>query len=187
MHCAHFTILQFNIMLACAQIRFILPQGPQPSISIVRGGGLRSTMKPHDISVRSKGQFSLIKHSLFSYEGNRNLLECSNRGVCDYSTGMCECFRGFRSSDGFGGNGTVPDCGYRYLDIMQYTSAGVTIATRCPVDSDNQICSGNGVCNEARGTCTCNAGYGMCCALSRCLVLIVCLCLCFCSGYVQTF
>eukprot|EP01032_Pedospumella_encystans_P017598 gene17598-20046_t len=72
------------------QIRFILPQGPQPSISILRGGGLRSTMKPHDISVRSKGQFSLIKHSLFSYEGNRNLLECSNRGVCDYSTGMCE-------------------------------------------------------------------------------------------------
>jgi hypothetical protein len=81
-------------MCALLQVKFILPQGPQPSLSIVRGGGLKSTGPAHDISVRSKGQYSLIKHTEFSYVGQRNLVECSNRGLCDYDTGMCQCFKG---------------------------------------------------------------------------------------------
>jgi hypothetical protein len=83
-------------MCALLQVKFILPQGPQPSLSIVRGGGLKSTGPAHDISVRSKGQYSLIKHTEFSYVGQRNLVECSHRGLCDYDTGMCQCFKGER-------------------------------------------------------------------------------------------
>mgnify|MGYP006202384021 CR=1 FL=1 len=142
------------------QILFILPQGPQPSLSIVRGGGLRSTMKPHDISVRSKGQYSLIKHSIFSFEGARSLVECSNRGVCDYGTGLCSCYAGFRASDGFNGNGTVPDCGYRYAPSNAYLQGGVTKYTSCPVNSDSLVCSGNGLCDESKGKCTCSSGFG---------------------------
>jgi len=117
-------------------------------------------MMPHDISVRSKGQYSLIKHSIYSFEGARNLMECSNRGLCDYSTGKCSCYAGFRASDGFNGNGTIPDCGYRYAHSNAYVQSGVTKYTSCPVDSSNLVCSGNGVCDESKGTCTCSSGYG---------------------------
>lgn len=138
-------------------------------------------MRDHDISVRSKGQYSLIKHTEFSFTGQRNLVECSNRGVCDYSTGMCACLDGFRSSDGFGGNGSIPDCGYRHTDTLAYTRDDVVFQTSCPVDSDSLVCSGTGTCNEATGICTCNSGYGKIrynntsgrCALLYALLLVV--------------
>lgn len=94
-------------------------------------------MREHDISVRSKGQYSLIKHDEFSYIGQRNLVECSNRGICNYDTGMCECFKGFGPSNGLGGNGTIPDCGYRYAEYQSYTTSNDTVFwSNCPVNAD---------------------------------------------------
>lgn len=38
--------------------------------------------------------------------------ECSDRGVCDRTDGICTCFAGFGASDGHGHQGTIDDCGY---------------------------------------------------------------------------
>ena len=42
-----------------------------------------------------------------------DLYICSNKGLCDETTGLCKCFSGWGSSDGGGSYGTKNDCGRR--------------------------------------------------------------------------
>ncbi|CAM9329921.1 unnamed protein product, partial [Discosporangium mesarthrocarpum] len=45
-------------------------------------------------------------------KGTREDLECAAHGLCDESTGVCNCFVGYQSSDGAGGQGQRGDCGW---------------------------------------------------------------------------
>eukprot|EP00944_MAST-04C_sp_MAST-4C-sp1_P006631 g6631.t1 len=40
---------------------------------------------------------------------------CANQGICDYETGLCNCFNQMTSSDGQGNAGTKGECGFRNI------------------------------------------------------------------------
>ncbi|KAA0149612.1 hypothetical protein FNF29_05824 [Cafeteria roenbergensis] len=89
--------------------------------------------------------------------GTREWDVCSGRGTCDDSSGACHCFKGFDSSNGFGGVGTRGDCGYASSPI-----------TSCP---GTQVeCSGHGTCSgHPTYKCTCDNGWmGGDCAQRTC-------------------
>jgi hypothetical protein len=48
-------------------------------------------------------------------------------------------FTGFTSSNGLGGNGTIPDCGYRYADSMGYAANDTVFWSTCPVNDDGEV------------------------------------------------
>jgi len=47
-----------------------------------------------------------------SRDGTKEAQVCSGRGICDYASGVCQCFVGWASSDGYNGEGDRGDCGY---------------------------------------------------------------------------
>ena len=40
---------------------------------------------------------------------------CAGQGICDYETGLCNCFNQMTSSDGQGNVGTKGECGFRNI------------------------------------------------------------------------
>ncbi|KAJ1446442.1 hypothetical protein M885DRAFT_625253 [Pelagophyceae sp. CCMP2097] len=45
-------------------------------------------------------------------KGTKEDATCSRKGLCNSETGACECFPGFKSSNGQGRQGTLADCGF---------------------------------------------------------------------------
>ena len=51
-------------------------------------------------------------------------IECSGKGYCDPTVGLCTCFPGFISSDEYGNRGTIQDCGHRSPFALAVESEG---------------------------------------------------------------
>lgn len=77
--------------------------------------------------------------------GTKENLECSNRGLCDASTGYCTCSTNFDTSDGYAASGTRGDCGFATQAIQA-----------CP---GTVSCSGHGEC-AGNPTYKCNCADG---------------------------
>ena len=70
-------------------------------------------------------------------KGTKENVYCSNHGVCDFDVGTCVCDRNttafpeewywWESSDGYGGPGGRPDCGYQRTESTTNATQG------CPV------------------------------------------------------
>jgi len=92
-----------------------------------------------------------------TFDGAKENEHCSNRGLCDTDTGICECSdEAYESSNGYGAAGIRGDCG-KNIDSI----------TACPGETP---CSGHGICS---GTptfrCSCSGGWtGADCTLMLC-------------------
>jgi hypothetical protein len=82
------------------------------SISIIPSSNMN--IKPGSyIDVFQNGEKPFYNNDKYiSSKGTTESVECSDRGRCNRISGICECFDGYRSSDGKGGPGTKGDCGY---------------------------------------------------------------------------
>jgi len=80
------------------QVTFLTELGNVPQIEGFRNGVSKLFIAPFD--------------TVHSNQGSKENVECSNRGLCDRTTGICNCFPGYGSSDGHGKQGTRGDCGY---------------------------------------------------------------------------
>lgn len=103
-------------------------------------------------------------------KGNKENDDCSNRGICDATTGMCACGLNFDTSNGRGQRGDINsnrgDCGNAIASI-----------TACPGEIK---CSAHGICQQdievVNGTsyapsyrCHCSTGWtGFDCSLRFC-------------------
>lgn len=81
-------------------------------------------------------------------DGTTPVSVCSSRGVCNKNSGGCSCINGFRFSDGEGGAGSIPDCGFEEEE-----------PTDCPSLFGDRECSGHGTCDRRLKVCTCDGRW----------------------------
>ena len=117
--------------------------GGTPAISIIKAG-----------ATASYGSTATVT-------GTKEWIECSGRGTCDRTTGLCICQLNFAASNG---QGAVPDATLGRHDCG-YTAGN----SACPIESGTSlVCNGQGTCSGTY-SCNCESGYtGIDCALKTC-------------------
>lgn len=141
---------------ATASITFTNNPGDMPLLQVqsrLTGGSTTPAVYMTDLAnLASTPTFDGVANPI---DGTREEVDCSNRGLCDTTTGVCRCYPGFSSSNGAGGSGPLGDCGY-----------GTTAA--CPTTA-NGVCDGRGSCSGSPFVCTCITGFtGMDCTIRTC-------------------
>lgn len=89
-----------------ARISFTQDFGDLPNLKL-EVDGLTPTSS---LSVGQSSE-SDLSDTFNAVDGTKENEYCSNRGICDETTGECKCFTQYGSSDGYGVRGTRPDCG----------------------------------------------------------------------------
>lgn len=80
-------------------------------------------------------------------KGTKEDLVCSNRGICDFSSGVCNCEPDFDTSNGYNAAGLRGDCGY-------------TTAQRVTVCPGLLACSAHGRCSgPPKYSCECSSDW----------------------------
>jgi hypothetical protein len=154
---------------ASARVTFTHQSGNLPSLKVE--SSLTQSSGTPALAIVADGASSSYGSTTATVQGNRENLECSNRGICNRATGVCACasFDGstanlWSSSNGAGGSvtktaGWRADCGF----------ASGTVSA-CPSTDSSVVCSGHGTCAGASTfVCTCESGYtGTDCSLRSC-------------------
>ena len=82
--------------------------GTTTTITFTQVGGNVPLLQITPVTVDATAVMSISQ----TVAGTTEDVPCSNRGLCDPGTGACTCFTGYGSSNGAGGSGFYPDCGY---------------------------------------------------------------------------
>ena len=109
--------------------------------------------------LKENGAASTYNSGISSVRGTKDSLECSNRGACDRTTGLCTCHPKYQSSNGAGGLGTIPDCGYKSVSgAHSCLMIGALGGGECGGGMKNQV--KHGTCVGGTHCTTCDSGYG---------------------------
>ena len=139
------------------KITFTNQPGDLPTIQLSKKYLVHSTSANLVLNAFGGGATGTYGTPTATVNGNRENIECSGQGECDYVTGTCSCRSGFQSSNG----AATPAAGYR--GDCGYIA---TPPTTCDIDNEllNKCNSGStiqgGVCtaeNTALARCSCRA------------------------------
>lgn len=135
------------------RLTFAETMGDIPALSTYEGyqTSLTLTASTATVVIRDStgGEANVLSHGGNDYTavaGTKEWLYCSGRGLCNQADGLCTCFPGYESSNGFAEEGLRGDCGYPDTPI-----------TECPGTTS---CSGHGLCSGSPDyQCTCDEGW----------------------------
>ncbi len=143
-----------SVTSTTVEISLFSAYGNLPSLGVLDG----SYFSPSDSTA--------LDLTLSSNKGSGTIYECSNQGVCNHDTGVCECFLSvaygevqFRalSSNGQFELGNRGDCGFIENAVPSCFVAG------------KDVCNGHGSCSNVTHTCECTSGWhGITCGLRSC-------------------